>query len=66
MGWLDNEDDEHGGSEHQGGKRRQQFEQDEDRNGYRQKRSGKRFHRRKTIKDGSWPGEGERISPKRK
>ena len=60
MGWSDDDydyddnDDERGRAEPRGGKRRKQYEQDESSNDYRQKRSGKRFHRRKTIKDESW------------
>jgi len=57
MGWSDDDydDDERGRAEPRGGKRRKRFEQDETSNDYRQKRSGKRFHRKKTIKDESWP-----------
>ena len=66
MGWLNYDDGEHGQSEPHGGKRRKRFEQDESRNDYRQKRSGKRFHRRKTLKDENWPDDVPRSSPKRK
>ena len=52
MSRSDYDDDERGRSEHRGGKRRKRFEQDESSNNYRLKRSGKRFHRKKTPKDG--------------
>ena len=66
MGWSDYDDGERGKSEPHGGKRRKRFEQDESSNDYRQKRSGKRFHRRKTLKDENWPDDVPGSSPKRK
>ena len=64
MGWSDYDDDERGGSEHRGGKRRRRFEQEDSQNDYRQKRSGKRFHRKKTHKDENWPDDEPRGSSK--
>jgi len=64
MGWSDYDDDESGRSEHRGGKRRRGFEQEESQNDYRQKRSGKRFHRKKTHKDENWPDDVPRSSSK--
>ena len=66
MGRLEYDDDERGKSEPRGDKRRKRFEQDESSNDYRQKRSGKRFHRRKTLKDENWPDDFSRSSPKRR
>jgi hypothetical protein len=66
MGWVDYDDDDRNRSEHRGGKRQKRFEQDESSNDYRQKRSGKRFHRRKTLKDENWPDDDPRSSPKRR
>ena len=66
MGRSDYDDDERGISEPRGGKRRKRFEQDESSNDYRQKRSGKRFHRRKSLKDEDWLGDDSRSLPKRR
>lgn len=65
MGWLEN-DDERDGSEHRGGKPRKRSEHDESSNDYRQKRSSKRLHRRKTRKDEVWPDDEPRRLPKRR
>ena len=63
----DNDDnDERGESEPRGRKRRRRFDPEADRDEHRQKRSGKRFHRRKTHKDESWPGDDPRGPSKRR
>ena len=66
MGRLVYDDDERGESEPRGGKRRKRLEQDEGSSDYRQKRSGKRFHRRNSLKDENWPDDDPRSSPKRR
>ena len=53
-------------SRHRGGKRRKRFEHDDGSYDHRQKRSGKRFHRKKTPKDGIWPDDDPRSSPRRR
>ena len=65
MGWSEYDDDDHDRIEHRGGKRHKRFEEDENSDN-RQKRSGKRFHRRKTLKDQEWPDDDHRSSPKRR
>ena len=66
MGWSDYDDDERDRSEHRGGKRRRRFEPEDSQNDYRQKRSGKRFHRRITFKDQNWPDDNLPDSTKRR
>ena len=66
MSRLEYDDDERGDSEPRGGKRHKRFGEDESSDDYRQKRSGKRFHRRTTLKDENWPGDRPRSSPKRR
>jgi len=66
MSRLEYDDDERGEPELRGGRRRKGYGQDESSDDYRQKRSGKRFHRRKTLKDDYWPGDRPRSSSKRK
>ena len=70
MGWSvfddseldDNEDP--GRSKQDGRRRRKRFDEDEDPAAYKQKRSGKRFHRKKNHKDDFWP-EDDRGSSNR-
>ena len=66
MGRLEYDDDERDESEHRSRKRRRRFDQEEDGDDRRQKRSGKRFHYRKTHKDENWPGDEPRDSSKRR
>jgi hypothetical protein len=61
MGWsgfddsdLDDDEDPEG-SRQNGRRKRKRFDEDEDHGVYKQKRSGKRFHRKKTHKDDFWP-----------
>ena len=62
MGWsvfddseLD-DNEEPGRSKQDGRRKRKRFDEDEeDQGAYKQKRSGKRFHRQKTHKDDFWP-----------
>ena len=41
------------------------FDEDEERIASRQKRSGKRFHRKKTLKDGFWEDDDLKTPPGR-
>lgn len=62
MGRSEYDDGQGGGFGNRDGKRRKRFEHDDGGHDHRQKRSGKRFHRKKTFKDDNWPGE-ESLDP---
>lgn len=66
MGWseFDDGEDDRDRSKQSGRRYRKRFEQDEDETAYKQKRSGKRFHRRKTFKDEFWQDDKHRGSQK--
>ena len=67
MGWSEySDEDDRGRSKHKGSKRPKRIERDDDNNGHKQKRSGKRFHRKNSLKDENWPDDNPRSSPKRR
>jgi len=67
MGWSEySDEDDRSRSKHRGRKGWKRIEQDDGNNDHKQKRSGKRFHRRKSLKDENWPDDNPRSSPKRR